>query len=746
MATQWGRKESIIWPPHIPIMSYSAIASAVVCTLVFVYYRLHFDLPPLQQSYITEYVRSEVGATFKAHQDYRLLYLGGIKIKPRLALPVDLAKEGTTILPSGKIVPVKLTELPIAQGYLYPFRGQVQKLSDVVLARWLRDAIFDGQGLARIFLLSWIEGGVCLTAMLWLAIPADLKRFRILKYGRILRGPVMMTPKEFNQAQTNTEVRKSSLTATAIAGWSWFLDKPLPVQPKGIGFKTTEMRPMMRIPKQKEAQHFQLMGDTGAGKTQLIMQVLRQIRDRGDVAIVHDPACEFVQRFYDEQRGDYILNPLDARCPFWGPASEIEGNQEATAVAASLYQPTSMSVKDEFFYRAPAKIFSHLLKEGPDPHQLADWMSDEPELQRRVEGTEMAFFINRKAGPQANGVLASLGMTAESLRLLPRAKDSKREWNAVDWAKERRGWIFITSQLNEREILRPLISLWIDMLVMRLMTVPKQGQKQVWFVIDELASLQKLPQLHTAITESRKSRNPLVLGFQGRAQLQDIYGKLAEVMLSQPATKIFLKTGEPEAAKWISDAIGHVEIERLKETKFDGSRSGKNFTIDRQVEPLVMPSEISGLEDRCAFLKLGNNVARFDFDYLDLADETEPFIPRNSADDRLKFDRRGFLKRYAVILGPEADAVKADAKSQVGLAGASSSAASESQAGSAGKNIKQSPIRLLDQPEREVTQGTLERTVSSDIELPGSPVPMIAEVHTHAQKHGEHQIDLSLEP
>jgi hypothetical protein len=368
-------------------MSYSAIGGAVLCTMLFVYYRLHFDLPPLQQSYITEYVRSEVGATFKAHQDYRLLYLGGIKKKPRLALPVDLSKDGTTTLPTGKIVPVELTELPIAQGYLYPFRGPVQKLSDVALSRWLRDAIFDGQGLARVFLVSWIEGGVCLAAMLWLAVPADLKRFRILKYGRVLRGPVIMTPKEFNQAQTNTKSGNSGLTATVTAGWSWFVGRPLPTQPEGIGFKTTEMRPMMRIPKQKEAQHFQLMGDTGAGKTQLIMQVLRQIRDRGDVAIVHDPACEFVQRFYDEKRGDYILNPLDARCPFWGPASEIEGNQEATAVAASLYQPTSMSVKDEFFYRAPAKIFAHLLKEGPDPHQLADWMSDEPELQRRVEGT-----------------------------------------------------------------------------------------------------------------------------------------------------------------------------------------------------------------------------------------------------------------------------------------------------------------------------------------------------------------------
>ena len=130
---------------------------------------------------------------------------------------------------------------------------------------------------------------------------------------------------------------------------------------------------------------------------------------------------------------------------------------------------------------------------------------------------------------------------------------------------------------------------------MRLLSAPQPGQRHVWFVIDELASLQKLPQLHTAITENRKSKNPLVLGFQGKAQLEVIYGHLAEVMLSQPATKIYMKTAEPKAAEWISEAIGKVEIERVKETKFDGSRSGKNFTIDRQIEPLVMGSEITAL-------------------------------------------------------------------------------------------------------------------------------------------------------
>jgi type IV secretory pathway TraG/TraD family ATPase VirD4 len=146
-----------------------------------------------------------------------------------------------------------------------------------------------------------------------------------------------------------------------------------------------------------------------------------------------------------------------------------------------------------------------------------------------------------------------------------------------------------------------------------------------------LASLQRLPQLHTAITENRKSKNPLILGFQGKAQLEVIYGHLAEVMLSQPATKIFMKTAEPKAAEWISEAIGKVEIERLKETKFDGTRSGHNFTVERQIEPLVMGSEISGLDDRHAYLKLGNSVARFAFDYMDLPMPTPGFLPRKTA-------------------------------------------------------------------------------------------------------------------
>jgi hypothetical protein len=51
-----------------------------------------------------------------------------------------------------------------------------------------------------------------------------------------------------------------------------------------------------------------------------------------------------------------------------------------------------------------------------------------------------------------------------------------------------------------------------------------------------------------------------------------------------------------------------------------------------------MDSEISGLENRHAFLKLGNNVARFHFEYMDLPQRTRGFIARDMEDDALGFD------------------------------------------------------------------------------------------------------------
>ena len=59
-AIQWGRKETIIFPPHNPIYSYGAVFLAVL-TGFFVYLRCSFGQLPLQQYYTPIYVRAAAG-------------------------------------------------------------------------------------------------------------------------------------------------------------------------------------------------------------------------------------------------------------------------------------------------------------------------------------------------------------------------------------------------------------------------------------------------------------------------------------------------------------------------------------------------------------------------------------------------------------------------------------------------------------------------------------------------------------
>src|ERR1700733_5079544 len=606
--TVWGRKDTIIWPRHMLIYTYTAAFIVAVLTFLAVCIRVHLATP-LERYCLPAYERSSVlGDVMKSHKStYRLLFVGGPHSTSRPAINDDVVM-GRTEDSGNQPIPLALSADARQRGYSLLFRGPERCYMDARFSVYLRGVVFNGASLVGFFQPPILGGLVVFLVLLSIAAFKDVQRQKQLKYGRRLKGPEMLTPQQFNKT----------------------------VKGDGVGFKTNDMKPMLRIPARAEAQHMQIIGDTGAGKSALMFQVLRQVQSRGDAAIVYDPAREFVTRFYNFSRGDVILNPLDKRCPYWGPADELCSRSEAKALAASLFQPPQ-DKKGEFFIESPQKIFAFLMAYGPTPEELVEWMSNPEEIDRRLKGTEHAHLIDSRAHQQRAGVLASLGLVADSLRLLPKASEGNGSWTATEWAEKRQGWVFLTSLPAEREALRPLQSLWIDWLVLRLLNEPKQTQRPVWFVIDELASLQKLPQLHTAITEARKSRNPVVLGFQGKAQLEYLYGHLAEVMLSQPATSVWLTTKEPKAGQWVSEFIGKVEVERLRETHFDGTRAGRNFQLDRQVEPLVLESEISGLADLHAFMKYQNYVTRFSFPYFDMPVVAKGFEPRERPDDKLPY-------------------------------------------------------------------------------------------------------------
>src|SRR6202021_3535385 len=90
--TKWGRKESLIWPPHSPIYTYGAVFMALVLTGLFLYCRFTFGNSPLQRFCTPIYIRSSVaGAIGASRRDsYRMLRVGPRGIRPRLATNTDV--------------------------------------------------------------------------------------------------------------------------------------------------------------------------------------------------------------------------------------------------------------------------------------------------------------------------------------------------------------------------------------------------------------------------------------------------------------------------------------------------------------------------------------------------------------------------------------------------------------------------------------------------------------------------------
>ncbi|MDX6464347.1 MAG: hypothetical protein QOE55_8044, partial [Acidobacteriaceae bacterium] len=259
MATQWGRKETVIWPPHSPIYTYAAVFIALVLTCGCVWCRFTFGTTPLMQAYTPTYLKSWVsgGLSAKRQDKYRLLFVTDRKRVTHAVMDADVVN-GKSPQADGKVLPLALSDGARRQGLTVIFRGTPQSYNDAALYAYLKSSVFAGQSLWDIYYLPFLFGALAVLVQLPFSIKKDIVRRKEMKYGRRLKGPVMLTPKEFNKT----------------------------VQGEGIGFKTTEAKEMMRIPEQAEAQHIELMGDTGAGKTTLIMQILRQIQGREHSAIV----------------------------------------------------------------------------------------------------------------------------------------------------------------------------------------------------------------------------------------------------------------------------------------------------------------------------------------------------------------------------------------------------------------------------------------------------------------------------
>ena len=403
--------------------------------------------------------------------------------------------------------------------------------------------------------------------------------------------------------------RPSSLTERAITGFRNY-------------FGYEEQPVWIRMSQREETEGIMMLGDPGTGKSQTIHHFLLQIAARrpAEAVVIYDPACEFVKHHFNPHRGDIILNPLDKRSPYWSPSLEVRVVTDKKLVTESFLpgkSELSQASTSGFFLKAARAILGRMLEFKPTPQQLVIWLRNANAIDKIVANTEHAHLIPRNAHGQRAGVLGVLSDLGETLRLLPDLTDCKEQISLTEWAADRKGWIFITSTMDSREALRPLQAVFINILMKRLMSVsPEWGQAHpCWVIVDEVHSLHRLPALYEAETEGRKYGLKLVQGTQGKAQYEEYYQALAKTMLAAPRLKLFFRCGEPESARWISDTIGEVEIEKPKigttASVEDKGRDSLNYSTVTEHRPVISKEEIMSLADLHGYWKYGDVVVPF---------------------------------------------------------------------------------------------------------------------------------------
>ncbi len=400
----------------------------------------------------------------------------------------------------------------------------------------------------------------------------------------------------------------------------------------------------IRVSRQIEPQHFLLVGAPGSGKSTAIRRMLRQIEERGQTAVVLDPECEYLPEFYRPARGDLILNPLDARCPSWSPWWELKPGSEAMdaeALAAALIpDPSNMfgqSGADFFFRQSARTLIVSLLQcvksreAGDIPKLLA---LPRAKLKEALRGAPAEALIDPGAHDQGAGIVATAFNATNPFRYL--VGEADRAWSALEWAQSRAGWLFLTSTEDSRDAALPLQSVWLDCIVRRLMA-EQDRREQVWIIADELPVLKRQSQLEALVVRGRKRGLCAVLGFQAITQLRAIYGhEQTATLAAAPATKLILRTGEADTARWSSAQIGEREISRTQigtNTAVREQRDSFSVHPQRLIESAVLGSEIQMLQPFQGYLCItGHHRARVTIPYLAPVKRHPGFVRRLMAE------------------------------------------------------------------------------------------------------------------
>jgi type IV conjugative transfer system coupling protein TraD len=451
------------------------------------------------------------------------------------------------------------------------------------------------------------------------------------------RGALLTTlPKLVEEIRVHNKAERAR-ELSAMLGWRWRLcrsqelDRVLPYRPSRIA--------QITYPWRLEQSHAMLIGTTGMGKTVALSDMIEEARRRGQRAVIFDLTGTFIEHFYDASR-DVILNPLDARCPQWSVFDECRDEAEFTAAAEAIV-PHDGGGSEQFWVLAARLLFVEmclkLRERGCSTNAaLADELmtADLAAVHSLMQGTIADPLTAPEAARMAESIRAVFNSNAKALKLLPSRgpRFSVREWIESD--KRDGGIVFISARYIDMSVCSQLLTVWLDLAMNTLMAMERTRDLRMWFFIDEMGALHRLPSLQKGLQTARNFGGGIVTGIHAFAKLKEVYGEdIAQTLSSLARTKLILGTADRDTATWCSDFIGHAQV-RDREVGYtygyDNARDAVSLTTRRHIEPLVLPDQLMNLPRLTGFLKYpdGFPAAPVKLVPVDRPKRAEPFIRR----------------------------------------------------------------------------------------------------------------------
>jgi type IV secretory pathway TraG/TraD family ATPase VirD4 len=304
-----------------------------------------------------------------------------------------------------------------------------------------------------------------------------------------------------------------------------------------------------------------------------------------------------------------LIPPVYTGDAFW--------NEAARAVFAGILH---------YLWRNNLRTNAHIWRAVTAPGQeIHDWLASVP------GGARGYRYIEDASGKQALSVFATMMQYTAAFEYLGRTDG---DFTIDKWLSSPGGCIFVTNKSEVRDTLKPILSLFVDLLSKKLLSLPDDLSRRVFFILDEFGTLQRLSSIKDLLIASRSKGGSAWLGIQDMGQINKLYTPdVAATIVNACGTSVMFAVSDPKTACYLRDKIGDTEfIEPQQTTSFGiaDNRDGGSLTDQRKVEKLLKDSDFMNLPDLTAYVKIPNvaAVARTLFKYKSYPTVTESFIIR----------------------------------------------------------------------------------------------------------------------